>query len=212
MSRPRRTPKQKLNYSALSLKEAMKLIPAEQFIHWHLPASPRPPSDFFIEDLRRLEAFDLKSSEQAKTLLIDALLAETVPLHPKLKIWKAATITTDMLTGVADYVMAPRRAYLETPLLCVAEAKKDDFEQGAAQCVAEMVACQQSNREESHEIDVYGIVSNGQGWQFYKLTLRGEVYETAQYGLEDLDGILGALDYMCSECARNVPIQTRGNS
>jgi hypothetical protein len=42
-------------------------------------------------------------------------------------------LSTDTLTGKADYVMAPHRAYLETPLLCVAEAKKDDFERGAAQ-------------------------------------------------------------------------------
>lgn len=206
MSRLNRAPKQKRNYAAFTLKEAMKLIPAEQFTRWQLPSSPRPPSDFFLEDLRRLEAFDLKSSEQAKTLLIDALLAETVPQHPRLKIWKAATISTDTLTGLADYVMAPRRAYLETPLLCVAEAKKDDFEQGAAQCVAGMVACQWSNRQDNHEIDIYGIVSNGQGWQFYKLTLAGEIFETGQFGIEDLPGVLGALDYLCAECAKNVPL------
>jgi hypothetical protein len=82
----------------------MQLIPAEHFTRWHLPALPRPPIDFFKEDLRRLEAFDLKSSEQAKTLLIDALFAEAVPLHPRLKVWKAATISTDTLTGVADLV------------------------------------------------------------------------------------------------------------
>ena len=87
----------------------------------------------------------------------------------------------------------------------VAKAKKDDFEQGAAQCVVEMVACRWSNLQENHSLDVYGIVSNGQGWQFYKLTVVGEVYESAQYGLEDLSGILGALDYVCGECAKNVP-------
>src|SRR5262245_47521147 len=117
VSKVSRAPKQKRNYAAFTLKEAMKLIPAEQFTHWHLPASPRPPSDFFQEDLRRLEAFDLKSSEQAKALLIDALLAEVVPMHPRLKVWKAAALSTDTLTGIADYMMAPRRAYLETPLL-----------------------------------------------------------------------------------------------
>ena len=190
MGSSNRTAKQKRNYAGFNLKEAMKLVPAEQLIAWQLPSTPRPPSDFFKEDMRRLEAFDLKASEQAKTLLIDAILAETVPQHHRLKIWKATTISTDTLTGVADYLMAPRRAYLETPLLCVAEAKKDDFEQGAAQCVVEMVACRWSNTQEDHTVDVYGIVSNGQGWQFYKLTVNGEVYESAQYGLEDLSGIL----------------------
>ncbi len=205
MNKMNRAPKQKRNYAAFTLKEAMKLIPAEQFTRWHLPTSPRPPSDFFKEDLRRLEAFDLKSSEQAKTLLIDALLAESVPQHPRLKVWKAATLSTDTLTGMADYVMAPRRAYLETPLLCVAEAKKDDFEQGAAQCIAEMVACQWNNRKDNHHFDIYGIVSNGQTWQFYKLTQAGEVFETELYTTGFLPELLGALDTICAECAKNVP-------
>jgi hypothetical protein len=155
--------------------------------------------------LRRLEAFDLKSSEQAKTLLIDALLAEIVPLYPRLKVWKAAALSTDTFTGIADYLMAPHRAYLETPLLCVAEAKKDDFEQGSAQCIAEMVACRWNNLQQAHKSDVYGIVSNGQTWQFYKLTMIGEIFESGLYTTSFLPEMLGALDYVCQECARNAP-------
>lgn len=201
----RRTTKQKQNYSAMTLEEAMRLIGKDTFLHWQLNAPPRQPSDFFKEDRRRLKAFDLETSEQAKTLLIDALFAEIVPEHPKVKIWKAAILNTDTLTGVADYLMAPHRAFLATPLLCVTEAKRDDFEKGRVQCLAEMYACQWNNKQRGVEIDVYGIVSNGQGWRFYKLTLAQEVYETDQYGIEDLFGLLGALDYVCSECAKNVP-------
>ena len=118
--------------------------------------------------LQRLESFDLQNSEAAKTLLIDALFAEIVPLHPKLKVWKSAPLETDTLTGIADYLIAPRRAYLATPLLCVTEAKRDDFERGRAQCLGEMYACIWNNRQRDQNVDVYGIVSNGQGWIFYK--------------------------------------------
>lgn len=195
----------KRNYAGFTLKDAMKLIPAEQFTRWQLNVSPRPPSDALTTHLQRLEAFDLKSSEQAKTLLIDALLVEIVPLHPKLKVWKAATLNTDTLTGVTDYLMAPRRAYLETPLLCVAEAKRDDFEQGAAQCIAEMVACRWNNVQENHHIDVFGIVSNGQGWQFYQLTQDNEIFESGLYTVNDLPELLGVLDHICARCAKNAP-------
>jgi hypothetical protein len=196
---------QKRNYAGFTLKDAMKLIPAEQLTRWQIMAPARPPSDALTTHLQRLEAFDLKSSEQAKTLLIDALLAEIVPLHSKLKVWKAAALNTDTLTGVADYLMAPRRAYLETPLLCVAEAKRDDFEQGAAQCIAEMVACRWSNLQENHHVEVFGIVSNGQVWQFYQLTQSHEIFESGLYTIDDLPELLGALDYVCIECAKNVP-------
>ena len=197
-------PGQKRNYAGFTLRDAMKLIPAEQFTRWEMNAPPRSPSDALKTHLQRLEAFDLKSSEQAKTLLIDALFAEALSLHPDLKIWKAAPLTTDYLTGVTDYLLAPRRAYLETPLLCVAEAKRDDFEQGAAQCIAEMVACQWNNRRDNHLIEVFGVVSNGQVWQFYRLSVTDEIYETGLYTTDDLPELLGALDYLCTECARNV--------
>jgi hypothetical protein len=200
-----RAPNQKRNYAGFTLKDAMKLIPAEQFTRWQIPAPPRPPSDILQANLQRLEAFDLKSSEQAKTLLIDVLFAEIVPLHPNLKVWKAATLNTDTLTGVADYLMAPRRAYLETPLLCVVEAKRDDFEQGTAQCIAEMVACRWNIQQANHDKEIFGVVSNGQVWQLYQLTPIAEILESGLYTVDDLPELLGALDYVCAECAKNVP-------
>ena len=45
----------------------------------------------------------------------------------ELKVWKAAPLESDTLMGVADYLITPKRVYVETPLLCVAEAKRDDF-------------------------------------------------------------------------------------
>src|SRR5579862_4927556 len=186
----------KRKYSGFTLEEAMQLIPAEEFIHWNLQVAPRPPSDYLRESLRRLESFDLVNSELAKTLLIDSLLTEIVPNHPNLKVWKAAPLDTDTLTGVADYLITPKRAYIAPPLLCVAEAKRDDFVQGRAQCLAEMIACVWKNRQISHDTDVFGIVSNGQGWQFYKLTCRGEIFETDLYTVGFLPELLGALDYL----------------
>mgnify|MGYP000694344976 CR=1 FL=1 len=195
----------KRKYSEFTVKDAMQLIQAEKFLPWQLNTLSRPPSDFLIEDLRRLQSFDLQMSELSKTLLIDALLSEIVPNYPQLKVWKAAWIETDELTGTADYLITPTRAYIATPLLGVAEAKRDDFVQGRAQCLAEMVACQWNNRQENHAIDVFGIVSNGQTWQFYKLTLTNEIFETDLYVTRDLPELLGALDYVCGECAKNVP-------
>ncbi len=200
-----RAPKQKQNYSAMTLEEAMGLIGRDSLTAWHLNAPPRPPSDTLKEILSRFEFFDLESSEPAKTLLIDALFVEIVPVHKILKVWKEAILNTDTTTGVADYVIAPKRAYMATPLLCVAEAKKDDFAKGRVQCLAEMAACRWSNQQRGLAIDVYGIVSNGQNWQFYKLTQVGEIFETGSYTTEFLPELLGALDIICAECAKNVP-------
>ena len=195
----------KRKYSAFTLEDAMQLVPATDFTPWNLTAAPRPPSANLLMNLRNLEAFDLQTTEQAKTLLMDDLFGEIVPHYPKLKVWKAAALETDTLKGVADYLITPKQAYIASPLLCVAEAKRDDFVQGRAQCIAEMTACRDKNRNKEWDNDLFGIVSNGQDWEFYKLTPKGEILQSNSYDRQLLPELLGVLDYVIAECAKSVP-------
>ena len=119
-------------FSSMGLKEAMLLIPAARLTPWIIDAPPQLPSEPLQEWLRRLRVFNQTNSEAAKILLIDTLFAEIVPNYAHLRIWKAAALESASLTGVADYIIAPDYAYITTPLLCVAEAKRDDFVQGQA--------------------------------------------------------------------------------
>ena len=100
-----------------------------------------------------------------------------------------------------------RRAALTSKRPCFAQWKRSatTLRRGASQCIAEMAACQWNNRRDGLDLDIYGIVSNGQAWRFYKLTKESEVYETTHYGIKDLPGLLGALEYVCAECEKNVP-------
>ncbi|MCK5718783.1 MAG: hypothetical protein KAH84_02405 [Thiomargarita sp.] len=50
-----------------------------------------------------------------------------------------------------------------------------------AQCLVQMQACQWNNEQLSKKIEVYGIVTNGEVWKFYKLNFDGQVYETLPY-------------------------------
>ena len=193
------------NYSRFNLKEAMQLIPATVFVLWSFDYSLRVASRNLLDNLSNLEAFDLKTSEAAKVLIMDLIFAEIVPSFDNLRIWKEVILSTDTLTGTADYLIAPKRAYLETPLLCVAEAKRDNFERGVAQCIAEMVACAQNNEAQKRFSDILGIVSNGNTWQFYKLTQSKDIFESGQFSISELPKLLGALEYIFAECANNVP-------
>jgi len=56
---------------------------------------------------------------------------------------------------------------METPLVIAAEAKKNNFEQGWGQCLAELVVAQKINGDS--ELPVYGIVTDGKLWEFGKL-------------------------------------------
>jgi len=135
---------------------------------------------------------------------IDAFCEEAMEKIETLKIWKGGKIESDVLVGNADYLIAERQDYLDTPFLCIVEAKRDDFEQGLAQCLVEMQACQWQNHQVGRPVDAFGIVTNGQGWVFYKLTLTSEVYETRTYISDDAAQTLGALHYIFQECEKKL--------
>ena len=195
----------KRDFSALSLKEALQMVPTKRIAVWQPDAPPAAPSAYLTETLTRLRAFDLQRSEAAKILLIDALLIEVAPSYPQLKVWKASPLESDVAMGVADYLIAPDYAYVETPLLCAVEAKRDDFDGGRIQCIAEMAACRWNNAQAGRDVDVYGIVSNGQGWVFYRLTTVITLAATDLYALSDLPDLLGVLHHTLAACAANVP-------
>ena len=195
----------KRNFSTMRLDEVMPMLGTRTIHSWTIDAPPRPPSVTLQAVLGWLRRFDTKRTEAAKLLLVDALLGECIAPYETLKIWKGEALESASLTGFADYLITPDYAYIDAPLLCAAEAKKDDFDQGQAQCIGEMVACREKNRAANHDIDIFGFVSNGQTWVFYKLTAADEIFETTEYNLENLPRLLGALDYTCAECAKRVP-------
>ena len=192
-------------FSGLRLKEAMELVPARDLTRWDLRVTDRAPSDVLLATIERYEVFDLFGSEAAKILLIDTVLAEIVSGYKRLKIWKDEPLEVGNVSGFADYLIAPRRAYIETPLLCAIEAKLDNFTQGETQCIAEMAACRDNNAREGHDLEVHGIVSNGQVWVFYRLTRKPEVWVSGAFTMNDLPTLLGALDHVIAACADNIP-------
>jgi hypothetical protein len=63
-----------------------------------------------------------------------------------------------------------------------------------------MSACRWNNEQAGTPCDVYGIVTSGNTWQFYRFSLSGEVYETLPYSITDLSGLLGVLDLIFAAC------------
>jgi hypothetical protein len=202
-----KTKTKKKQFSRFKKAEAFQALGLIDLLPWDLTVEPIAPSAFFQEHLQRLnQSFDLESYEESKKLLIDAICAEAMtPLH-HLKIWKGAQLEGDVAAGYVDYLVAERRRYLTVPLLCIIEAKKDDFEQGLAQCLVEMQACRWQNQQQMPDrtIEVLGIVTNGTSWQFYKLTPAGEVHESAPSSTGDMVWLLGRLRYIFALCEQQL--------
>jgi hypothetical protein len=198
------TQQRKKPFSSFSYREAFKHLGITELKRWSMKAEPVPISDFFQQRLERLQRFDLESLELSKTLLIDAICEEGLEGFDRLKVWKGAYLEGEDVCGNADYLIAERRAYLEAPFVCVIEAKKDNFEQGAAQCLVEMQTCQAICQQLGKPIDIYGIVTNGEGWKFYRLAGNQEVSESLLYGIGEMSILLGLLRSIFQDCARNL--------
>ncbi len=142
---------------------------------------------------------DVRDEAARRETVIYPILREAFRRHAdQFSLFSHRVLTADeQLSGMTDYFIAKRSALgrnvLERPILVIAEAKRDDFEQGWAQCLAEMVAAQRLNTDES--IPVYGIVTNGDVWEFGGLAGQEWMREPGAYTLRDLQGVLGAVDF-----------------
>jgi hypothetical protein len=195
----------KKNFSSFTPTEAFKRLKIKEVKAWQFEVSAIEPSAFFQEHLQRLgAAFDLQSCEESKKLLIDAICEEAIYGCEQLRVWKGAPLADEATSGYVDYLIAERKGYLEAPFLCIVEAKKDDFEQGMAQCLVEMKACQYNNQQIGQLLDVFGIVSNGEGWRFYRLRRDGLVDETTLYSVGNMADLLGRLRYIFQLCEQSL--------
>lgn len=119
-------------------------------------------------------------------------------------IWSHQPIElNDELNGIPDYIFARKsvlgKIIFDTPYVAVVEAKRDDFTMGWAQCGLEMYTIQQLNKDTR---PVFGIVSNGDVWEIAQLEDTTFTVFTAQFILNRLDELFGALTYILESCKR----------
>jgi hypothetical protein len=127
-------------------------------------------------------------------------------------------IYNEKLSDVPDYIIAKRsplgKEIFDQPFFVAVEAKRDDFIKGWGQCLAEMVAIQKMN-DQSEQQTIYGIVSNGQLWQFGKLQNNRFTKNFVAYTIYNLEQLLAALNYVFRQCELELEAMTdgcRGNS
>jgi len=132
--------------------------------------------------------------------------------YPKLKLWVNQALRYDeTLSGEPDYFVSAstedkvidRLVY--TPLLAVAEAQRENFEGGWAQCLVELIACQRINADE--QLTLYGIVSTGHVWEFGKLEKDIFTRELLSYSTADPQKVFGILDFIFAECEKQLDHQ-----
>ena len=106
------------------------------------------------------------------------------------------------LTGVCDFLvsLSPMQSLLQTPVIVLVEAKKDDPAPRLGQCVAEMLAAQRFNAEKGNDIPcIYGSATTGTEWKFLKLEENRLFIDITVYPIAQCDKILGILSGMVKQ-------------
>lgn len=158
-----------------------------------------PPAHLLHDFEFAQEHIDVFASESARChALIYPVLWECYKAYAKdYALWIGKSITYDeTLTGTPDYFVSTRSEFgvpvVGTPLILLVEAKRNDFVLGWGQCLAELVAAQKINGDASEP--VYGIVSDGEQWQFGRLV--GDVFtrNRTRYTSDSLPRLFGAVE------------------
>jgi hypothetical protein len=163
-------------------------------------------SDYFREDLQTVMQDGVPDASEFSICenLVYPILKEVWKCYrSKFVLWGHKSLTYDEnLSGFPEYILAKRsplgKVVFDKPYFLLVEAKQDKFEEGWAQCLAEMVAAQRLN-DELH-IVVFGIVSNGALWQFGKLESNIFTRNKTFYTIQELDKLFPAVNYVFQQC------------
>ncbi len=178
--------------------EKFRIVYTENdFFHVEVPLNP---SEQFLEDFEFCrQHIDVFASEAARceTIIFPILKEIYKQYADNYALWIQKPIAYDeLLSGTPDYLIATKselgKPVVGTPLILLVEAKKNDFEQGWGQCLAELVAAQKIN--DAPDFPVYGIVSDGGQWQFGHLI--GDVFtqNRTNFSVDNLPVLFGAVD------------------
>ena len=163
-------------------------------------------SDYFREDLEftmREGVVDNSEFAICENLIYPLLKEVWKRYYSGFVLWSHQSLTYDQyLSGFPEYILAKRsslgKVVFEQPYFLLVEAKQDNFENGWAQCLAEMIAAQRLNANSEQE--VFGIVSNGDRWQLGKLKSNVFTRNQTFYTIQELDKLFAAINYVFQQC------------
>ena len=165
-----------------------------------------PPEQFLQEFRFTMQNINVFSSEASRCeAIIFPILREVYKAYAdNYALWiREPIIYDEILSGTPDYLIATKSelgmTVVGTPLIMLVEAKKNDFEQGWGQCLAELVAAQKI--KDAPDVPVYGIVSDGERWQFGRLVNDGFTQNRTTFSIDNLPVLFGAINAVFKEAS-----------
>ncbi len=150
-------------------------------------------------------AYDISEAALCEMVIFPILKAVWKHFEEKLFLWSHKSIGKEPdMSGIPDYILAKRSPLgrvMDIPLLVMIEAKKDDFNGGWGQCLAQMVTAQSLNTTSN---EIFGIVTNGDTWQMGKL--EGHIFtkDKGAISLKELPTLYNTLYYLFELCENKI--------
>ncbi|MDY6782164.1 MAG: hypothetical protein SW833_06360 [Cyanobacteriota bacterium] len=163
-------------------------------------------SEYFREDLEIVMQDGVPNASEfsiCENLIYPVIKEVWKAYRTHFVLWGHKSLTYDeTLSGFPEYILAKRsplgKIVFEKPYFLLVEAKQDKFEEGWAQCLAEMIAAQRLNEE--LEVTIFGIVANGDRWQFGKLEADVFTRNKIYYTIQEIDKLFAAVNYVFQQC------------
>jgi len=199
----------KLNIKTIS-DAAVKFkfsVENENWLNGNIPAKQIPSALSQRIDLIKSK-YPYKISEAAicETIISPILQEVWTNYYNDLTIWSHKTLKfNNEIIGIPDYIIT-KYSHLGAvvfgpPLMTVIEAKKDDFEWGWGQCASEMYVIQQMNKNPN--LPVYGMVSNGDSWEFGILEKNKIIVNKERYHIDQINQLYSVVHHIFNLCNQN---------
>lgn len=160
------------------------------------------PSSFLQETLQfNLPlALEINSEKARSELIVAPILVEIKKLLPeRMSLFSGREFNVDPARGLSGYCYflisrSPEQLVIESPVIALVEAKNDNIQSGLGQCMAETIAAQIFNQRQENDIQtIYGVVTTGSIWKFFKLEGTAIEIDTTEYFINNVGKILGIL-------------------
>lgn len=189
-------------YTAPKIKSelGLDLKQADLFRNQNLPAVQA--SGRLLETLEAAQKMAITTEKAVCEQLIAPVLTEIKLRNDDVVLFSGEQLNVDKsrnLNGEVDFLFTKSANYLtiESPILCITEAKIGLIDKGIPQAAAQMYAVHLFNEREGHPTPVtYGAVTDGRTWRFLKL--EGQILYTDLkiIHLDNLPTLLGTLQWV----------------
>jgi hypothetical protein len=163
--------------------------------------APVEPSAWLVETLKKSRLVPLRNEKVKSERIVSPILLDIAEYYQNsITLFSGEQLeinAKDNLSGECDFffVLAPRKPYIESPIITLVEAKDEDMDYGIAQCAAQLYGARLFNEREGKNIPVlYGCATDGVEWIFIRF--ENNVFHIDNKIYTDLKEILGVWHYI----------------